>query len=108
MEVSRDFCPSFWYPLLQLGWSVAPNGCYTLDRVAVSAAPPLWAESVAKTRVLTIFDAFSIAGFGLAPASWAWTDSSWRALSIGGSFVQIGGVFSFHWLTFRIGVDLSL
>ena len=96
MDVLRDFCPGVWCLLLQLGWSIAPNRCYTLDRVAVSAAPPLWAESVAKTRVLAIFDAFSIAGFGLAPARRVWSDLSWRALSIGGTFVRIEGVFSFE------------
>jgi len=68
LDVLRDFCPGFWYPFLQLGWSIAPDGCYTLGRVAALAASPLRAEGVAKTRVLAIFDASFIAGFGFAPA----------------------------------------
>ena len=82
--------------ILQLGWSIAPAGCYTRSRVAAFAASPLRAGGVLKTRVLTIFDASFIAGFGLAPAWRVWFDSLWRALSIGGTFVQIGGVFSFN------------
>ena len=68
-----------------------------LGRVAALAAYPLRAGGVAKTRVLAIFDASFVAGFGLAPAWRVWFDSPWRALSIGGTLVQIGGVFSFFW-----------
>ena len=66
-----------------------------LGRVAALAAYPLRAGGVAKTRVLAIFDASFVDGFGLAPAWWVWFDSPWRALSIGGTLVQIGGVFRF-------------
>ena len=67
LNVLRDFCPGFWCLFLQLGWSIVPSGYYTLDRVAAFAASPLRAGGVAKTRVLAIFDASFIAGFGLAP-----------------------------------------
>ena len=49
-----------------------------------------------KCRVLRVSDALCVAGFGLALLRLVWSDSSWRALSNGGTFVQIGGVFSFN------------
>jgi uncharacterized integral membrane protein len=51
---------------------------------------------VVKSRVLRISDAFYIAGFGLVLISLILSESPWRALSNGGTFVQIGGVFSFE------------
>ena len=70
--------------------------------MALSTGSPLLLGGVVKCRVLRVSDALCVAGFGLALLRLVWSDSSWRALSNGGTFVQIGGVFSFEVLLFVI------